>query len=158
MTGKSRARFGSRDGTRGGAVCRGRPSRCSTRGLIRDGQVRRERSGSFQAQPMRTIESMPKAIQAAETRIGRRSRRMLKTWMARFGLNPEEQSPVGACDGETDAIEQASAVVMAHTLIPPERLKSLWTQVRYIDRNSIAGSMVECGVWKGGAAGMMALA
>lgn len=39
-----------------------------------------------------------------------------------------------------------------------ERLATLWQQVRYLDRYSVPGALVECGVWRGGAAGMMALA
>jgi len=34
----------------------------------------------------------------------------------------------------------------------------LYQQVRYCEKNNIGGSFVECGVWKGGAVGLMALA
>jgi O-methyltransferase len=39
-----------------------------------------------------------------------------------------------------------------------DRLATLWHQVRYLDRNRISGDLVECGTFKGGAIGMMALA
>ena len=37
------------------------------------------------------------------------------------------------------------------------RLATLYGQVRYLENNGIDGDFVECGVWRGGAAGMMAL-
>ncbi|HTQ23228.1 MAG TPA: TylF/MycF/NovP-related O-methyltransferase [Candidatus Binataceae bacterium] len=58
---------------------------------------------------------------------------------------------------ETD-IKTALEKVYAHSTASLERLATLWLQVRYLDRYAIRGDLVECGVWKGGAAGMMALA
>ena len=43
-----------------------------------------------------------------------------------------------------------------YTMTSPERLAALVLAVRHIVRNQIAGSIVECGVWKGGS--MMAAA
>lgn len=43
-------------------------------------------------------------------------------------------------------------------MLPEERLASLYEQVKYLDRAGIEGALVECGVWKGGAVGLMALA
>jgi O-methyltransferase len=65
---------------------------------------------------------------------------------ARFGYEEERE------------IKQAVRIVKSHTMTTFQRLASLWLQVRYLDRYSVTGSMVECGVWKGGAAGLMALA
>lgn len=48
--------------------------------------------------------------------------------------------------------------VKHHTLVSVNRLLSLYEQVRYIEANRIPGDFVECGVWRGGAAAMMALA
>jgi O-methyltransferase len=59
---------------------------------------------------------------------------------------------------EEPAIKAAITKVATHSMISFERMASLWQQVRYLDRYSIQGQFVECGVWKGGAAGMMALA
>lgn len=56
------------------------------------------------------------------------------------------------------AIKAAVARIKQHTMTSFERLASLWQQVRYLDRYRISGSFVECGVWKGGSTGMMALA
>ncbi len=46
--------------------------------------------------------------------------------------------------------------VCNHTMTSPERIYSLIEAVKYIEKNNIEGSIVECGVWKGGS--MMAVA
>ena len=58
---------------------------------------------------------------------------------------------------EEEAIKRAVKVVRRHTMTSFERLATLWQQVRYLDRHGIAGALVECGTWRGGSAGMMAL-
>lgn len=59
---------------------------------------------------------------------------------------------------EEDQAQKALAVIEDHTMTSYERMITLWNQVRYLDRAGIAGSLVECGTWRGGACGMMALA
>jgi O-methyltransferase len=49
-------------------------------------------------------------------------------------------------------------VVKNHTMLSKRRLVTLYQQVAYCERYEIPGSFVECGVWKGGAMGVMALA
>lgn len=56
------------------------------------------------------------------------------------------------------AIKRAAGLVRDNTMTSFERLASLWEQVRYLDQRGIEGSLVECGVWRGGSMGMMALA
>jgi O-methyltransferase len=56
------------------------------------------------------------------------------------------------------AIEDAAHQVRQHTMIGFRRLATLFLQVKFLDRNGIAGDLVECGVWRGGASAMMALA
>lgn len=53
-----------------------------------------------------------------------------------------------------DAIQ----IVKYNTMLPYEPIVSLYSQVAWIEESGIQGSFVECGVWKGGASGMMALA
>ena len=48
--------------------------------------------------------------------------------------------------------------VRAYTMLPYVRLVTLYQQAVHCERNGIQGSFVECGAWKGGAAGLMALA
>lgn len=50
------------------------------------------------------------------------------------------------------------SVVKNNTMLSKRRLVTLYQQVAYCERYEIPGAFVECGVWKGGAAGLMALA
>ena len=50
------------------------------------------------------------------------------------------------------------AKIRAHTMLPYERLVTLYQQVVFCEKHAVPGSLVECGVWKGGAVGLMALA
>ena len=52
-------------------------------------------------------------------------------------------------DFEADATEIIS-LVQPYTMTSIERLNTLITAVKYIVSNNIKGSIVECGVWKGG--------
>src|ERR1700731_486591 len=66
---------------------------------------------------------------------------------------------LGEWRGDTErAIEEAAQKVKNHTLVRFSRLATLYRQVMYLDRYAIQGDLVECGVWKGGAAGAMAIA
>lgn len=49
-------------------------------------------------------------------------------------------------------------VVRKNTMVPFDNLASLYEQVHYLETAGIEGDFVECGVWKGGSVGMMALA
>jgi len=53
---------------------------------------------------------------------------------------------------------EAIAQVGSHTQLSYERLVTLYEQVAYVERCGLPGSLVECGVWRGGASAMMALA
>src|SRR5215210_2368775 len=59
---------------------------------------------------------------------------------------------------EEAAIKAAVRRVRGNTMTSFERLATLWQQVRYLDRYGIDGALVECGTWRGGSVGMMALA
>lgn len=59
---------------------------------------------------------------------------------------------------EEAEIKKALRRVRGHTMSSFERIASLWQQVRYLDHYKVAGDFVECGVWKGGSVGIMALA
>jgi O-methyltransferase len=58
----------------------------------------------------------------------------------------------------TDDLEIALPLIKANTMLPLPRLSSLYQMVRYCEENLIPGDYVECGVWKGGAMGLVALA
>ena len=94
---------------------------------------------------------------AGSLTIERLSEKIQKRWRV-WRHYPSDASPISGYNQEQEAVRKASSIVMSHTMLPLSRLASLWAQVRHVDRHSIAGSLVECGVWKGGAAGLMALA
>lgn len=58
-------------------------------------------------------------------------------------------------DGESIKIITA---VTPYTMIGRERLFALIAAIRYLSKHKIDGSIVECGVWRGGAMGAAALA
>ena len=49
-------------------------------------------------------------------------------------------------------------IVQPYTMLTYPRLVTLYEQAVFCEMNQIAGSFVECGTWKGGAVGLMALA
>jgi O-methyltransferase len=49
-------------------------------------------------------------------------------------------------------------IVKDYTMLSKRRLVTLYQQAVYCERYDVPGAFVECGVWKGGAAGIMALA
>ena len=49
-------------------------------------------------------------------------------------------------------------IIRDNTMLSKRRLVTLYQQVAYCEEHNIPGAFVECGVWKGGATGMMALA
>jgi hypothetical protein len=53
--------------------------------------------------------------------------------------------------------KEAIAVIQQNTMVAFEPLVTLFQQVRHCEINYIPGDFVECGVWKGGAVGLMAL-
>jgi O-methyltransferase len=58
----------------------------------------------------------------------------------------EQGYPPDFHDEETDIIRK----VRPWTLTSPERIYALIQAVRYVSANAIQGTIVECGVWKGG--------
>jgi O-methyltransferase len=57
-----------------------------------------------------------------------------------------------------EAIEAAAGVVREFTMVPFTGLATNYLLVRHLDDTEIEGAIVECGVWRGGSAGMMAIA
>jgi len=50
------------------------------------------------------------------------------------------------------------AIVKQYTMLSFLKLSTLYEQAVFFEKNQLEGAFVECGVWKGGAIGMMALA
>ena len=55
-------------------------------------------------------------------------------------------------------VAEAIRIVRAHTMLSEARLDSLYGQAAYCETAELSGDFVECGVWKGGAVALMALA
>lgn len=89
----------------------------------------------------------------------------LKRKLRSHGLWPDKKrtpnalfpdNPIGY-DDETEA-RAAIARVRDRTMIAYPALLSLWNQVRHCEATGVEGAFVECGVWKGGVGGFLALA
>ncbi|MFL4469150.1 TylF/MycF/NovP-related O-methyltransferase [Tateyamaria armeniaca] len=65
------------------------------------------------------------------------------------------KDPIGYADEK--AARTAIAKVRDRTMIAYPALTSLWEMIRHCELNEIPGAFVECGVWKGGVGGFMAL-
>lgn len=96
---------------------------------------------------------------------GRFERNLVTPIIVNRGWRPSEYTPVDPVHlrarfgyDEEEGIKRAALVLQAHAMVSLERLALLWQQVRYLDRYNIPGVFVECGVWRGGSCGMMALA
>lgn len=90
---------------------------------------------------------------------------MIAEWACGKGWRPppigvETGAYINASFGYDDEanIKKAVSIIKRNSMVSFERLATLWLQVQHLDKYEIAGAMVECGVWRGGAAGMMALA
>ena len=59
---------------------------------------------------------------------------------------------------DSERIAAAVARIQPHTMVGPRALATLWQQVTWVDRRRVPGALVECGVWHGGAAALMAQA
>jgi O-methyltransferase len=53
--------------------------------------------------------------------------------------------------------EELISIVSPYTMVSRDALVALFQQVKWCERKELPGDFVECGVWKGGAIGLMAL-
>ena len=83
-------------------------------------------------------------------------RKIIKKFAALFGLEIRRKSYSTLVPAEE--IDSAIRSVEDFTMLPRERLISLYDQVVHCEREGIEGALVECGVWKGGAFALMATA
>lgn len=100
------------------------------------------------------VRKLARSLRKYGTPPGTPRQKTLRGWTAEKGLS---DYPRRQYDDE-DAARRAVTVVDEYTMLSYERLVTLWQQVRYLDRAGVRGSLVECGTWRGGASGMMALA
>lgn len=85
-------------------------------------------------------------------------KRVVKETLGRFGyeIHRRGRGGLGAHDLEREALE-CIGVVRKHTMVSEAALVSLFEQAVFCERQGVPGGFVECGVWKGGSAALMAL-
>ncbi len=92
-------------------------------------------------------------------------RRILKKAFNLFGLDivhysrsnsTSDVDPQLKYEYNTEAIESIR-VIRKYTMVPYVNLVTLFELTKYCEENQIEGDYVECGVWKGGCVGLMAL-
>ena len=81
---------------------------------------------------------------------------LLRRFVSGLGYEVHRHTYPLACD--RGRFDTNLATVADATMLPRDRLASLYDQVAHCQRLGIPGCFVECGVWKGGAVGFMALA
>lgn len=79
---------------------------------------------------------------------------LLKKIVSSFGYEVKKAQCYDLNEEAIRAIKQ----IRSHTMLPQERLITLYQQVVFCEKHAVQGCFVECGVWKGGAVGLMALA
>jgi O-methyltransferase len=86
-------------------------------------------------------------------------KRLLKQSVARLGYEIQKKGS-SQCRGYDleNEVEDLIRKVRPYTMLSRERLITLYQQVVHCEQNAVMGDFVECGVWKGGAAALMALA
>lgn len=77
-------------------------------------------------------------------------------WGLGYEIRKRREGELWAPDS-TEARE-CIQLIQANTMVGYEALVSLFDQAVYCERKRVPGSFVECGVWKGGCVGLMALA
>ncbi len=89
-------------------------------------------------------------------RMVRWTRNRAGNWL-RTGSRPLASTPSFSYDLEPEA-RAAIARIRPYSMVADEALITLYQQVAHCERQHIPGALVECGVWKGGSVGLMALA
>jgi len=87
-------------------------------------------------------------------------RKSVKSIFNAIGFEIRRSRPAATATDHTEDFECAEMIarVRDYTMVSHDGLASLFQQARFCERHSIPGAYVECGVWKGGAVALMALA
>ena len=98
----------------------------------------------------RRMPRTPHLLRRAATRILRMAGYTLARTPRSRELTPEEAR-------DRFDFEAAFSRVRQYSMVGSLGMRSLYDQAVFCERNGIEGAFVECGVWKGGAVGLMAL-
>lgn len=81
-------------------------------------------------------------------------KKLLNATLRRFGLRLVRTThpAVARQDIQSQEFQEVKSSCDPYTLTTTERLYALWKAVHHLERRSIAGALVECGVWRGGSA------
>lgn len=82
---------------------------------------------------------------------------LIRSFGRKLGYEAMQKNQFGPFDYLKEEIAINIKLIQPYTMVTYERLKVLYSQVVFCEKNRIAGSFVECGTWKGGATGLMAL-
>jgi hypothetical protein len=96
---------------------------------------------------------MKKLISKLVEKLGFQIRRVKKSKIS-FHIDIDRNIGYEYENEANDAIK----IVRKNTMLPYVNLVTLYEQVLYCEKNAIEGSFIECGVWNGGAVGLMGLA
>ena len=83
-------------------------------------------------------------------------KRMVKAAAGAIGYQIKKTT--GAFLAPNEEVESVIKTIADFTMLPSDRLFSLYDQVVFCEKNEIKGALVECGVWKGGSVALMAAA
>ncbi len=83
---------------------------------------------------------------------------LLRAALGSLGYRITRTSSAGAGYDFESEVQKKLSLVRNNTMVSYECLVTLFQQVRHCEIHDLPGGYVECGVWKGGAAGLMALA
>jgi O-methyltransferase len=88
--------------------------------------------------------------------IMKMSKKLFRSIFAAFGY--EVRKKTNARLELEEGAEEAINKISSYTMLSPQRLIALYQKVAFCEVHMVSGSFVECGVWKGGSVGLMALA
>lgn len=83
-------------------------------------------------------------------------RKMFQAAIGALGFEIKRKSSAFLASAEE--VETVINTVAGFTMLPRDRLVSLYDQVVFCENKGIEGALVECGVWKGGSVALMAAA
>ena len=86
------------------------------------------------------------------------TKRLVKQILARAGYEVRKRAEGELWRHDSAEARECMEQISGYTMVAGAGLLSLFQQALFCEKHGIQGSFVECGVWKGGSCGLMALA